>query len=498
MAGFIVSNSFGKFHSESQVFNANLVGIPQAPATASLKQILTGWPSIPGLGYSWNWGVNGMNGFIAGHDGKNISISNSSNLDPVFPWGNDSYIMKEDDNQYFHYKPHPKTIAKFTVKVYSDSKSTNRANTYLSTDVKKGSTSLKEAAESSDVKCLTNYNTGVSSGGEKTAYFDVYLDGSTGDYLSVDFDQKSGSVAQFKMKTSCGTWTTSKSPEDAYCSYVAVTLREIKWDVAGCTDPKANNYNPDATRSDNSCTYTTASIDSFTVSKSNMKVGESATISWNLSDGNFNEIKLLQNGSNIMPANKKSAQNSSITVSPTKIGNNSYKLQVIWNKPNAAQRNQTKNINVQAVESFVQCTDPNRETNANGECADCSSGYYLGDDGLCTQCSDPNRKKESDGRCGDCESGYALATDGLCQKSGCMDDTDANYDPDAVVDDPSACYGTNGNGGNGGNGDTNGDDDDDDDSGTTTTTTTEEESPNLLIPVLLGGAILGGVLLLRR
>ena len=79
---------------------------------------------------------------------------------------------------------------------------------------------------------------------------------------------------------------------------------------------------------------------------------------------------------------------------------------------------------------------------ANGECADCKSGYYLGDDGLCTQCSDPNRKKDSDGRCGDCESGYALATDGLCQKSGCMDDTDANYDPDAVVDDASACYGT--------------------------------------------------------
>ena len=174
-----------------------------------------------------------------------------------------------------------------------------------------------------------------------------------------------------------------------------------------------------------------------------------------------------------------------------------------WNKPNAAQRNSAcQKSKCFASESFIPCTDPNRQKDSNGECADCKSGYYLGDDGLCTQCSDPNRKKDSDGRCGDCESGYALATDGLCQKSGCMDDTDANYDPDAVVDDASACYGDDGTGGNGGNGGNGGDGDDNGDDGTDNTddtgTTTEEESPNLLIPVLLGGAILGGVLLLRR
>ena len=113
-------------------------------------------------------------------------------------------------------------------------------------------------------------------------------------------------------------------------------------------------------------------------------------------------------------------------------------------------------------------------------------------------------RKISDGRCGDCETGYSLGTNGLCQKSGCMDEDDANYDPDAVIDDASACYGDDGTGGNGGNGDTNGDNGDGGTTTTTTTTTTtatqgdKEESPNLLIPVLLGGAILGGVLLLRR
>lgn len=497
MAGFIVSNSFGKFNAKNKVFNASLTSIPEAPATATLQEILSGWPSIPGLGYSWNWGVNGINGFMVKHDDKSIAGGTKSKLNPLFPWGEDSVILKEDEDQGFHYKAHPNTIVKFTVKVYSDSTSTNYANTYLSSDVKKGTQTLKQAAQSSDVSCLTNYNTGVSSGGEKTAYFDVYLDGSAGDYISVDFDQQFGNIAQFKMKTSCGTWATSKSPENAYCSYVACTLREIKWDVAGCTDTQANNYNPDATRSDNSCTFTTASIDNFSVSKSSMKVGESATISWQLSNGKFSDIQLLQNGTNIMPANKKTAQNSSITVSPTTIGNNTYKLVVTWNKANAATRNQTKTINVQAVESFVQCTDPNRETDTNGECANCSSGYYLGDDGLCTQCSDPNRKQESDGRCGDCESGYALATDGLCQKSGCMDDTDANYDPDAVVDDASACYGDDGDDDDDDDdGDDNGDDDTDDTDDTVTTTT--DDGPNLLIPVLLGGAILGGVLLLRK
>ena len=123
-------------------------------------------------------------------------------------------------------------------------------------------------------------------------------------------------------------------------------------------------------------------------------------------------------------------------------------------------------------------------------------------------CDDPNASKFGEtsdtGDCGDCNSGYTRGTDGLCQKSGCMDDTDANYDPDAVIDDASACYGDDGTGGNGGNGDTNGDNGDGGTTTTTTTTTTtatqgdKEESPNLLIPVLLGGAILGGVLLLRR
>ena len=70
--------------------------------------------------------------------------------------------------------------------------------------------------------------------------------------------------------------------------------------------------------------------------------------------------------------------------------------------------------------------------------------------GLCTQCGmdDPaqseNRNVGTDGRCGDCESGYALDSDDRCVKSGCMDEDDYEYDPDAVIDDPSACEGFTG------------------------------------------------------
>ena len=92
---------------------------------------------------------------------------------------------------------------------------------------------------------------------------------------------------------------------------------------------------------------------------------------------------------------------------------------------------------------------PNRKTDSNGECAaDCNTGYYLGDDGLCTTCADPNSDSDSDGRCTTCLSGYAEHTDGTCQKVGCMTYADGSsasddyeYDPDAIVNDSTMCQG---------------------------------------------------------
>ena len=78
MAGFIVSNSFGKFHSESKKYlMPHLVGIPQAPATARemanrFLQVGRAFPDWVILG---DWGVRWYERFYCSrHDGKNISI----------------------------------------------------------------------------------------------------------------------------------------------------------------------------------------------------------------------------------------------------------------------------------------------------------------------------------------------------------------------------------------------------------------------------------------
>jgi len=513
MAGFFVSNSFGKFHSETKKFNAPLSGFPGAPQSFTLRQMANNYPSIPSFGYPDEWAYQGLGGFVLVDNNDEVTLSdgkesNTDKVDRAFKWYSSGQIGNDDEvilyeNDAFMFEPHPKTIVKFRVRVVGDN--STAAYNYV-VNVKKGSQSVPTAAQSSTVSCLSNYKTGSNY-----VDFDVILNGSDDNFLSIDMNKVSSKAANFKIHTECGTWqrvdaSGSDDPADKSIARIQVKLLSTQAaPIEGCTDAQASNYDTDATVDDGSCSFSTATISSFTVNPSSITQGSSSIVSWQLSNGNFSEVKLLENGTNIMPDAKKQAQSSNLTVSPSNIGNTTYKLQVIWDKPNAPSRNSSvKNVNVVAPTSFISCTDPNRNKDANDECADCKSGYYLGDDGLCTQCSDPNRKKDSDGRCGDCESGYALGTDGLCQKSGCMDEDDANYDPDAVIDDASACYG---NGETGGNGDTNGDDDDDDngDGGTTTTTTTttdtqgdKEESPNLLIPVLLGGAILGGVLLLRR
>jgi len=524
MAGFIVSNSFGKFHSETKKFNAPLSGFPGAPQSYTLREMANAYPSIPSFGYPREWAHDDWQGLVIVDNDDEVTLSdgkeyNTNKVDRAFQWvstgqiGNDDEVILYEDDA-FKFKANPLSIVKFRVRVKGKSSAAN-AYDYV-VNVKKGGSSsgqsIPTAAQSSSVSCFSNYTM-------NTQYdyvdFDVILDGSNSDYISIDMNKVSGKIANFKIVTKCGTWsrinaTGSDDPANNDIERVQIKLLSTEaTPIQGCTDPQADNYDTNATVNDGSCAFTTATISSFDISPSSMTQGSSAVVSWRLSNGNFSEVKLLENGINIMPDDKKQAQASNITVTPSNIGNNTYKLQVIWNKSNAAQRNSSvKNINVVSPTSYITCTDPNRNKDANQECADCKSGYYLGDDGLCTQCSDPNRKKDSDGRCGDCESGYSLGTDGLCQKSGCMDEDDANYDPDAVIDDASACYGTNGNGENGENEDTNGDNND---SGTTTTSTTttstttttdtqgdKEESPNLLIPVLLGGAILGGVLLLRR
>ena len=202
--------------------------------------------------------------------------------------------------------------------------------------------------------------------------FDVILNGSDDNFLSIDMNKVSSKAANFKIHTECGTWqrvdaSGSDDPADKDIARIQVKLLSTQAaPIEGCTDAQASNYDTDATVDDGSCSFSTATISSFTVTPSSITQGSSSIVSWQLSNGNFSEVKLLENGTNIMPDAKKQAQSSNLTVSPSNIGNTTYKLQVIWNKPNAAQRNSSvKNVNVVSPTSFITCTDPNRNKDSN-------------------------------------------------------------------------------------------------------------------------------------
>jgi len=555
MAGFIVSNSFGRFNAKKKVFNATITDIPGVPTTVPFKDIVQGLPQDTN-GYAGNngWAYKKQLGKNSGESTNGSGRLTQAQADKYFEWSGGSPTNENTMNLYagdaYHFRPAPGTIAKFQFKYVTNKGSSNQYPYDYVVNIKKSGLSIPSAATSTSYPSITNYTrVDTTSSSSGYAKFTVEFDGDdSSNYFSIDMgDPQVGGIAACKFYTPDGFFTRDQYPSDKDIDRVEIHLWSIKKKpVSGCTDPQADNHNVNATVSDNSCSYTTATISAFSTSPTTITQGGSSTISWTLSNGNFSEVKLLENGTNIMPTNKKQAQSSSLVVSPATVGNNTYQLQVDWTKPNTEIRNSAvQTINVNAPTSYIPCTDPNRDTDGNGECASCKSGYYLGSDGLCTQCSDPNRQYDTDGRCGDCESGYSLGTNGLCQKSGCMDEDDANYDPDAVIDDSSACYGeedpvdidcelsdwsdwsawsdadtdsgtrtrtrtvitaASGNGAVcehleeeetkdpdtgeviittlGG--------------GTTTTTTTEEKSPNLLVPILLGGAILGGVLLLRK
>lgn len=467
MSGFSIGDVFGKTflsaetiiggRSTKKVFNATMtnisVGGTSVPNT-SFKSIVTGVV---------------VNGEAAGPDGwayKKIgAVHNKSNkvqsgrISPsnaaeFFKWnngsssGDDRIILYDDDA--FHFKPAKGTTAKFKFRYVTNATGSRSKQTspydYV-VNIKKASVSLPTAANSSSYPSITGYSRkDATSSGSGFVDFTMEFDGDkSNDYWSVDMSSRSSSIGQSNFETDGNRFIriSGKSPESQDIDRVEITLLSIvKNPVSGCTDSSASNYDSNATVDNNTCSYTIASVSDFKINKSSMTVGESAKISWKLSSGNFSEIQLLQDGTNIMPASLKTAQNSDTEVSPA-VGDHKYQLKVLWNKPNVtAKTSSVKNLNVQEKVSYVQCTDPNRNTNANGECTTCKSGYYLDSaTDLCSQCDDPLRQKKSDGKCGDCISGYS-EKNGQCAKEGCTTDGDYNFDPEAVVHNESMCGGT--------------------------------------------------------
>ena len=532
MSGFTVGDIFGKTflsaetiiggRSSKKVFNATMTNLSvdgtSVPNTG-FKQIIAG-EVVNGTAAGKNgWAYKKIG---AVHDRQNkVNTSgtlDSSDADEFFKnysgesTGDDKMILYRDDAFNFH--PAKGTTAKFKFR-YVTNKTSSRSKQsspydYVVNIKRSGETtgvSVPTAANSSSYPTITGYTTQNATSSESGyADFTMEFDGDQeNDYWSVDMSSRSSLIGQSNFETGGKRFLRvgGDSPESKDIDRVEITLLSITANqTTGCTDTQANNSGNYDVSDNTQCSYTIATVSSFTLSKSVITQGESAVVSWNLSSSNFDEIQLLQDGTNIMPSNKKAAKNSNHTVSPSSIGNHTYQLKVLWNKPNVSpDTSSIINLEVQSPQSYIECTDPNRNKDANGECASCKSGYYLDTaSGLCTQCDDPNREKDSSGRCGSCKSGYALK-DGLCQKAGCTTEGNYNYDETAVIHDESMCYQDDGTGGNG-DGDEDGDDDDElpeslpDENGDAISSQVEP-SKFPVIPVV-GAVALIGVLLLRR
>lgn len=443
------------FGAPHKSFAAPISGFPNTAADISLYDILRNDPQNKSNSKWPNaWAYDSV--YLVSDDdylGNNNDPFDDDDIADMFHFWNQSTIGNEDrvilySEDAFNYTAFEGTVAKFRVRFINNAGGNAETTSNYVVNIKKNSVSVPTACQSTSTSysAWSNYtNKDTTSGASGVTSFDVELDGDSNSYLSIDMDSISSKVHATRIKTANGTWETNKtSPDNEGIDRVEIILLGItKKPVTGCKDPDANNTDIDATVDDGSCTYTTTTISSFTVSPTTVKVGEPITLTWELANAKFSKVSIIHNGTDLIAAeNKSQDQNSSIPFTPTTVGSNSFTLEVEWNKTNTVKRSLNKSVNVQSATSFIQCTDPNRATDGNGECADCNTGYFLDNTtGLCSQCSDPNRSKNSDGSCGDCIDRYELTAAGICEPviSGGNDCTDSNRETNSDGSCASSC-----------------------------------------------------------
>jgi len=437
------------FGAPHKSFAASISGFSNTPSTISLYDLLRDAPEAKSNS-KWpsNWAYDSA--YLVSDDdylGNNSDHPDDDDIAELFYNYNQSTMTNADrvilyNGDAFEFEAEPGTVAKFRIMYVNNAGGKAKTPYNYVVNIKKNKISVPTACNSSSYPAWSNYqerNTSNSQSGY--ARFTVELDGDTGSYFGIDMDNTSSNVHASRFKTADGTWQTTKgSPESEGLDRVEIQLISItKKPVRGCTDSTANNYDSNATVDNGGCTYDTTTISSFSATPTTVKVGEPITLTWVLADSNFSKVGIIHNGKDLLAGTgQEQDQSSSFTFTPTVVGNNSFKLQVTWNKPNAATRSQNKSVSVQSATSYIQCTDSNRAKDGNGECADCNSGYYLDSTtGLCSQCSDPNRRKNADGSCGDCNAGYEIV-DGICQESA-NDCSDSNREKNSDGSCASSC-----------------------------------------------------------
>jgi len=477
MSGFFVSNNLGTFSAEGKtpkVFKADILGWGGATSTGTFKDVLLGnAPAAPGKGFT--------------HKYKKVNSSSSYTGMPSWSdWTGDSMELSGGGDYGFHIEGANDSSAWFQIEVPAGCELSGTGHIGPTANYGGDTVSILTAADRSDFPSVRRVGTSKNK-------VEVELTNS-GHYISLDPAAEVAGIATFtivvpdkdgyKIKFQRSNDNADKLSRNNACSGTGGTwgtpfhLSLIKWEklVHGCggDNTTATNYNSLVTRNDDSsCTYTPATISTFTISNNSVLEGanETVTFDWTLDSSNRKGVSTVKLYANNTDGSKQEiaswgpnvfSQALPYNTSSLPIGTTEFKLVAAWDK-NAGNPDDAKvSLTVNSPQTLVSCNDPNAskygETSETGDCGACNSNYYLGTDGLCTTCADPNMNTDSNGRCTTCLSGYTLHTDGTCQKVGCMTYADGasasddyNYDPDAVVNDSTMCQGAAGTGtGNGG------------------------------------------------
>ena len=465
MSGFFVSNNLGTFNADGtkKVFNASMVGWGGGSSSGTLVEALRGGSSSD----NWSGRGIGMPHFFKkkGDSSKYAGTPSFS----VFPTS-DSIELKGGHDYGFNVSGTNTSQALFEITVPSACVLGGSGHISPTVTYNGNSISLLTAANSSNFPHITTVGSSKNKVRIELAKASHYISLDPADEISgigtftVNTSSKDGREYKFQK-------TNGKLSQKGVCGKngygTPITIKLISWIKIqkGCTDNQASNFDGKGANwvDDGSCQFIVAPIETFTVSQSNVTQGVSKKVVFSFELDNSagqRTSKTTLYASNSAGDNQKLkswgkdvfSQNWPYNTSKLPVGLTTFKLVSEWDQNAGNPESSQITLNVDSPQTLLSCNDPNaskyQETSITGDCGSCKSGYYLGDDGLCTTCKEPNRDSDTDGRCTTCLSGYAEHTDGTCQKVGCMTYADGSsasddyeYDPDAVVNDSTMCQG---------------------------------------------------------